>query len=131
LDEFKNLRITIREELEAAFRNDDMRQLKALRKSAMDTVLGIRDTKHIPEKTVNDLESYYRDIKTMMYKLQEYGYATYAAVAVGAMLSLSIGILLKQEKGNELLSVFNNMMQYFTDAIAPDPAKYQRRSESR
>jgi hypothetical protein len=124
LVELKNLRIVIREELEAAFRNDDMRTLTALNRSAQDAIAGITNPNHIPPRTLKELGDSYTSIKNMTYKLQQYGYAPYAAVAAGTLATLQIGILISTPK-DELLSALGHFRKYFTDAIL-DPNIQQK-----
>jgi len=120
LNELKNLRVVIREELEAAFRNDDIRQLSALKKSIQDAIAGIKDPNHIPPRIATQLETHFSDVKTLTYKLQQYGYAPYFAVVVGSLLSLQLAVLLRLPRA-EILSIFDHIRKYFSDALLNDP----------
>jgi hypothetical protein len=120
LEQLKNIRIVIREEVEAAFRTNDIRQLRALKKNTQDLIAAVKDPNHIPSNIQRQLELKFGEVTTLTYKLQDYGYAPYAAVAAGSLLSLQIGSLLQLEKST-LVSVLNNMRKYFSDALIYDP----------
>jgi hypothetical protein len=120
LDELKNLRVVLREELETAFRNDDIKQLIALKKSIQDALAGIADPHHIPRITAVQLEADFIEVTKLTYKLQQYGYAPYFAVVAGSLLSLQLAVVLRVPR-KDLLSLFDQIRKYFSDALINDP----------
>lgn len=121
LEELKKLRIILREELEAAFRTNDMRQLAALKKSIQDDIAGIKDPSHIPQEVLQQLETHLSEVKTLTYKLQLYGYAPYFAVVAGSLLTLQLAVLLRLPR-TQILSIFDNIRKYYSDALLNNPA---------
>jgi hypothetical protein len=91
-----------------------------LKKSTQDAIAGIKDPKHLPPSLTAQLTEHYREVTTLTYKLQEYGYAPYFAVVTGSLLSLQLAVALRLPHA-EILSLFENVRKYFSDATINDP----------
>ncbi|MDX0966463.1 hypothetical protein GOE06_23310 [Sinorhizobium medicae] len=114
--EIRRLRIVMREELERAFREDDIRVLNALRKDVGDLIAAIKSHKKIPPDIRQALQDKFEQIKTLTYKMQGYGYAAYGAVIAGSLLTLQLGVLLGMDR-DFLRSVYSNLRDYFAKAL--------------
>lgn len=114
--EIRRLRIVMREELERAFREDDIRTLDAHRKDVGDLIAAIKSHHRIPPDIRKNLEIKFEQLKTLTYKMQGYGYAAYGAVIAGSLLTLQIGVLLDMDRAF-LRSVYSNLRDYFAKAL--------------
>jgi hypothetical protein len=123
LDELIALRVYIKQELVAAFRDHDVRELVAAQQAAKDTMNAVKDPRHVTKEKRDELSQHFIHTREITYRVMGYGYATIPAVIAGCVTTLAVGALGSFDR-KELQAFYDALLNYFQTSLINDQNNY-------